>query len=268
MQAMCQLPQDVAITAVDAHSHPLVGELTAQKGEITSIALWLLAERSQVSKYTAAFVRALPVCPPPAACCPILGLCTRPGSLACPASSLPSLTVPVLRSPHGPCHFCRSQCTHLVCVIKDMTDLLQLCVQATTLSPILWDDSLRANELRGSPVLSEARGREAALRAEWADISAAITALPNSAAFNARTFCERSFLEAVAVVLAHAIYLPTAQCFALLPLVSFMRRTGVGNGCDVDYDAGASLLPSVAGRMVLPSDVLMGADIWAGSRCY
>lgn len=66
---MCQLPQDVAITAVDAHNHPLVGELTAQKGEITSLALWLLAERSQAPKDTAAFVRALPVRTPLGACC-------------------------------------------------------------------------------------------------------------------------------------------------------------------------------------------------------
>lgn len=139
-----------------------------------------------------------------------------------------------------------------------MTDLLGRCVQATTLSPILWDDSLRTNELRGSPVLSEARQREAALRAEWTDISAAITELPNAADFNDGTFCEGRFLEAVAVVLAHAIYLPTAQCFALLPLVSLMRRTGAGNGCDVDYDAGAPLVQSCAARCT--SETIRCAD--------
>ena len=101
---------------------------------------------------------------------------------------------------------------------------------------------------------------------------------------------EHGFLQAVAVVLAHVVYLPTAECFALLPQVwrlflsvrpalcccarcfpwsvdgsttrcmlrttcrplhlklrvqaaadvqvSFMGRTGNGDGCDVDYDAG------------------------------
>ena len=113
--------------------------------------------------------------------------------------------------------------------------------QDTTLSPILWDDSFRKTELKGSPVLEQAREREAALRAEWADIAADIKALSNSGDFASPAFSEDAFLRAACVVLAHAIYLPSAQCFALLPFVSQMQRTGSGDGCDVDYDAGACL---------------------------
>jgi hypothetical protein len=38
------------------------------------------------------------------------------------------------------------------------------------------------------------------------------------------------------VVVAHALYLPSAQCFALLPLASQLGRTGSGNGCSCDFD--------------------------------
>ena len=34
---------------------------------------------------------------------------------------------------------------------------------------------------------------------------------------DADAFSEQRFLDAMTVVLAHAMYLPTAQCFALVP---------------------------------------------------
>ena len=61
MQAACRIPQDIAITAVDAHKHPLVGALAADRGEITSLALWLLAERASSSSEAGPLVEALPV---------------------------------------------------------------------------------------------------------------------------------------------------------------------------------------------------------------
>lgn len=87
--------------------------------------------------------------------------------------------------------------------------------------------------------MEEARSREAALRSEWASIATTISGLPNTTDFGATLFNEQTFLEATCVVLAHVIYLPSARTFALLPFVSFMRRTGNGDGCDVDYDVGA-----------------------------
>lgn len=61
-----------------------------------------------------------------------------------------------------------------------------------------------------------------------------------------RRYNEQAFLHAFAVVLAHAIYLPSASCFALLPFVSFMQRTGNDNGCTVDYDLGEMPFVSIA----------------------
>ena len=51
---------------------------------------------------------------------------------------------------------------------------------------------------------------------------AASTAFPQAAfaqdaGFIADAFSEQRFLDAMTVVLAHAMYLPAAQCFALVP---------------------------------------------------
>ena len=105
--------------------------------------------------------------------------------------------------------------------------------------------------MRGSTVLQEARSREAALRQEWQQIAgaleeasaAAAAAADNGAAAPcllppaaATAFSEPAFLAAMTVVLAHAAYLPSAQCFALLPLVGGLRRTGSAAGAALDYD--------------------------------
>ncbi len=44
------------------------------------------------------------------------------------------------------------------------------------------------------------------------------------------------FRSAVAVVIAHAVYLPSVQCFSLLPVASTLQRTGADTGTDLDYD--------------------------------
>lgn len=45
-----------------------------------------------------------------------------------------------------------------------------------------------------------------------------------------------AFERAMSVVLAHAAYLPSAACFALLPLASQAPRTGAESGALLDYD--------------------------------
>eukprot|EP00892_Ulva_mutabilis_P004342 jgi/Ulvmu1/227/UM001_0231.1 len=104
-----------------------------------------------------------------------------------------------------------------------------------TNTPILWEADFRDLKLAGSPTLPLAREREAAIRKEWADIEASMLEL-GSDALKHPGFNEQAFLQAFCVVLAHAVYLPSARCFALLPYVSFMQRTGNDNGCTVDYD--------------------------------
>ncbi len=49
-------------------------------------------------------------------------------------------------------------------------------------------------------------------------------------------FSKSAFLDAMSVVLATAAYLPEAQCFALLPIVHLLRRTGNDDGAMLDYN--------------------------------
>lgn len=111
--------------------------------------------------------------------------------------------------------------------------------QASTLSPILWPEEFRHEALRGSPVLNEARDREVQIREEFASILDSMDSGPPPG-LDSSWFNEQAFVESFAVVVAHSIYLPSAQCFALVPYASFMGRTGNDNGCEVDYDTGAA----------------------------
>jgi hypothetical protein len=108
--------------------------------------------------------------------------------------------------------------------------------QETTLSPILWPEEFRHEALKGSPVLNEARDREVQIREEFASILDSLQ--PELSPGLGSWFNEQAFMECFAVALACSIYLPSAQCFALVPYASFMGRTGNDDGCEVDYDAG------------------------------
>lgn len=55
-------------------------------------------------------------------------------------------------------------------------------------------------------------------------------------ALHAGVFNEQNFKNAFSVALAHAVYLPSASCFALLPVASQLGRTGSEAGCQLDYD--------------------------------
>ena len=52
----------------------------------------------------------------------------------------------------------------------------------------------------------------------------------------------------MSVILAHGSYLPTAQCFALLPIVGALRRTGSAGGAVLDYDFDRQAVTLVASR--------------------
>ena len=113
-------------------------------------------------------------------------------------------------------------------------------------SPVLWDDAERGVELQGSPVLAESRSREAALVAEWSSLQS--TATEADLSLDPEIFNARAFLEAMSVILAHGSYLPTAQCFALLPIVGALRRTGSAGGAVLDYDFDRQAVTLVASR--------------------
>ena len=183
-QPLFSVPGDLAVTAVDAASHPAAGPLVAATGDagvgdIVALALWLAAERASAS----------------------------PAPLA---AALP------------------------------------LDVD----TPVLWPDAVRADLLRGSPVLQAARDRDAALDAAYESVVAGVGTAP---AWLTRS----AFRSAVAVVTAHAAYLPSAGVFALLPIISGAARTGNGDtGALLDYEdaTGAAVLRA-------PRPVAAGAPV-------
>ncbi|PNW75373.1 hypothetical protein CHLRE_12g524500v5 [Chlamydomonas reinhardtii] len=161
------IPENLAVTRVDAESHPVVGPLAAEASELTALTLWLLAERAAGAGSNYAGL-----------------LATLPES---------------------------------------------------TLSPLLWSDAELEELMAGSPVLPEARSRKKALADTWAALAPKLAADP--ARFPAAVYNEAAFCSAFSVIVATAAFLPAANCFALLPLVSgAMARTGNGNGCDLDFD--------------------------------
>ena len=52
-------------------------------------------------------------------------------------------------------------------------------------------------------------------------------------------FSRQRFFEAFAAVLGAALYLPSAGCFALIPLLSSLPRTGQESGAQLDYHAAS-----------------------------
>ena len=72
--------------------------------------------------------------------------------------------------------------------------------------------------------------------------------LPSCA--DAVTLDQESFCQAVAVVVAHAAYLPSVECFALLPIASTLARTGAETGAALDYDIDNACVTLTAQRTV------------------
>lgn len=52
----------------------------------------------------------------------------------------------------------------------------------------------------------------------------------------------------MSVVLAHAAYLPSAQCFALLPVATLLPRTGQEDAAQLDFDLEAQTARLTAAR--------------------
>lgn len=71
--------------------------------------------------------------------------------------------------------------------------------------------------------------------------------LPGAAAV---TLDKERFSQAVAVVVAHAAYLPSVECFALLPVASTMARTGAETGAALDYDIDNACVTLTAQRTI------------------
>ncbi len=120
-------------------------------------------------------------------------------------------------------------------------------VQESTNTPLLWSDDELQKLLAGSPVLEESRSRIKELKRQWGELNDNYFS-KDPASFPPSLFGYDQFAAAFSVVLAHAIYLPSASLFALLPVASLMGRTGNGNGSFVDYDDETKRVVVKAGR--------------------
>mmetsp|Transcript_15687 Transcript_15687/g.49275 ORF Transcript_15687/g.49275 Transcript_15687/m.49275 type:complete len:523 (-) Transcript_15687:134-1702(-) len=124
-----------------------------------------------------------------------------------------------------------------------------------TLSPITWAQEERSSLLKGSPVKAEADARVAALQEQWEAISPKLEADP--AAFPSAVFSLANFLDAFSVVIANAVYLPSAECFAMLPVASSVRRVFGAPLLDYDFDRQSVTL-SAAATYAAGDEVLAG----------
>lgn len=126
------------------------------------------------------------------------------------------------------------------------SELLQTLPDSTA-SPILWEDQVRAELLQGSPVLQEARQRQEALQQQWATLADAHFS-KDPQRFPPTVWNEASFLRSFCVVLACTSFLPSAECFALVPGACSMGHTGNDNGCSLDYDAESGTVKVITTR--------------------
>lgn len=103
-------------------------------------------------------------------------------------------------------------------------------------TPLLWPDDELEFLLAGSTILNETKNRVKELKRQWQMLHDEYFS-KDPMKFSPEVFGYSKFAAAFSVVLAHAIYLPSAQLFVVAPIVSLLGRTGNGNGCFVDYDS-------------------------------
>lgn len=93
-----------------------------------------------------------------------------------------------------------------------------------------WPSVLRLDTMRALPSPACMHHRlcpcPAALRKEWASIEELCAQDPSR--FPPERFTFDSFLRSFCVVLAHSTFLPSAECFALVPLLGWAKKTCEG----------------------------------------
>ena len=94
-------------------------------------------------------------------------------------------------------------------------------------APLFWTEAEDFALLKGSPIVSDAVERSRSAREEYAAIVEVIKGDPT--AFPAEAyefFTEERFVDALATVCAKATWLPTASCYALVPLLDVITIAG------------------------------------------
>jgi len=129
-------------------------------------------------------------------------------------------------------------------------------------TPILWAEEARSALLQGSSALVAAREKERAALREWEALRPQFAAQPDK--FPADVFTEAVFLRVLCCVLARSVYLPSAGCYALVPVAdAARRRCQAPDGAPLavlDYDNDTQSVLVVAGRNYAPGEEVVLAD--------
>ena len=129
-------------------------------------------------------------------------------------------------------------------------------------TPVLWNDEERIRLLNGSPVLKEARKREQVLQDEWESLE--IKTVELCAVWDTQDvkswMTRENFFKAMSVVLGCAVYLPSAQCFALVPVLGNLPKTGSEGGAMIDYDAESDSVVLTSSLTMSDGDVVKVFD--------
>ena len=93
--------------------------------------------------------------------------------------------------------------------------------------PLLWTAGELQTLLQGSPVREEAASRLESADDEYASIADQIRSNPDDFPLDAYEFLTRdAFVDALATVLARAVWLTAANCYAMVPLVDLLPLVG------------------------------------------
>jgi len=120
-------------------------------------------------------------------------------------------------------------------------------------SPLLWTDDEVTKLLRGTTVKQELPLRKA-------EVAKAYEALATHPSLDAVKlgFTYEAFADAFCAVLASALYLPSAECFALVPKISSLKRSSPGT-CKlaiVDYDFESECVVACASENLEAGDAV------------
>lgn len=113
-------------------------------------------------------------------------------------------------------------------------------------SPVFWSEDERARLLRGSPVAEESQSRNKELQKEWESLEGTCPSW----------LTKDGFFNAMSVVLSHAVFLPSVGCFALLPILGDIQKTGSGSGAIIDYDVNSNMVTVTSSISLSAGDVI------------
>ena len=117
-------------------------------------------------------------------------------------------------------------------------------------SPVFWSEDERARLLRGSPVAEESRSRNSELQKEWESLES----------IRPSWLTKNGFSNAMSVVLSHAVFLPAVSCFALLPILGDIQKTGSGSGASIDYDVNSNMVTVTSSMSLSAGDAIQVFD--------